>query len=195
MIIIDVELSGLDAEKDSIVSIGAIDFSNPKNQFYAECQIWPGAHVNQKSLEVNGFTEDEIRDTKKQTDGELVAAFITWALACPEHTFAGQNPYLDMEFIRNAAKRYHLDWPFAHRTLDQHTICYTNMIKQGIVPPVANHRTDLSSDTIMKYVGIPAEPHPHNALNGAKYCAEAISRMLYDRNILPEFKDFKIPWS
>jgi hypothetical protein len=68
------------------------------------------------------------------------------------------------------------------------------MIKKGITPPVLNNRTDLNSDKIMNYVGIPAEPHPHNALNGAKVAGEAISRLLYDRNLLPEFKQFKIPW-
>ncbi len=194
MIIVDVELTGLDAEKDSIVSIGAVDFSDSKNQFYGECKIWPGAHVNDEALNINGFTESEINDPQKQTDGELIRAFIDWTLACDEHTFAGQNPYLDMEFMKNAAKRYHLDWPFAKRTIDQHSLCYMHMIKRGITPPVSNSRSDLDSDTIMNYVGLPAEVHPHNALNGAKIEAEAISRLLYDRKLLPEFEKFEIPW-
>ena len=194
MIIVDVELSGLDAEKDSIVSIGAIDFSNPKNQFYGECKIWEGAHISDEALAINGFTKSQIQDPKKQNDEELIKSFISWALACPEHTFAGQNPYLDVLFIRNGAKRYHLDWPFAARTIDQHTICYTHMVKKGIIPPVLNNRTDLDSDKIMKYVGIPIEPHPHNALNGAKVAGEAISRLLYDKTLIPEFKGYPIPW-
>ena len=194
MIVVDTELSGLDTEKDSILSIGAIDMADPTRQFYGECRIWAGAHVNPEALAVNGFTEDQIRDPKKQTDGELVKAFIEWAILAPEHTLAGQNPFWDMEFIRNTAKRYHFDWPFAHRTLDQHTIVYMHMIKRGLTPPTANHRTDLDSDKIMTYVGLPVEPHPHNALNGAKWAAEAISRTLYDRKLLPEFMDKEIPW-
>ena len=98
-----------------------------------------------------------------------------------------------MEFIRNTAKRYHLDWNFAHRTIDLHSLCYMHMIKKGIAPPVVNNRTDLNSDTIMKYVGIIVEPHPHNALNGAKFEAEAISRLLYDKNLLPEFESYPLP--
>jgi DNA polymerase-3 subunit epsilon len=194
MIIVDTELTGLDQEKDSLVSIGALDLSNPENQFYGECKIWHGAHVNEDALAVNGFTKEQIVDENKQTDGELVKKFIEWSLTCKEHTLAGQNPYLDMQFIRNGAKRYHIDWNFAHRTIDQHTLCFMHMIKQGIVPPTDKNRTDLNSDKIMTYVGIPVEPHPHNALNGAKVAAEAISRLLFDKKLLPEFEKYEIPW-
>lgn len=194
MIIVDTELSGLDPEKDSIVSIGAIDISNPDNKFYGECRIWEGAHINEDALKINGFTKEEILDIKKQTDEELIKSFIEWASKCKEHTFAGQNPYLDMLFMRNTAKRYHLDWIFAHRTIDQHSLCFMHMIKKGIEPPTLKGRTDLNSDKIMEYVGIPAEIRPHNALNGAKVSAEAISRLLYDTQLLPDFKDYPIPW-
>src|SRR5690348_15061128 len=100
MIVVDVELTGLDVSKDSIVSIGAIDLAKPSRQFYGECQIWKGAHINKEALAVTGFTEAEVQDPEKQTDEKLVKDFIVWALDCEEHTFAGQNPYLDMEFIR-----------------------------------------------------------------------------------------------
>lgn len=194
MIIVDTELSGLSEENDSLVSIGAIDMSDPKNQFYGECRIWEGAHINEDALRVNGFTKEQITDKNKQTDEELIKAFIEWASKCKEHTFAGQNPYLDMLFMRNAARRYHLDWNFAHRTIDQHSLCFMHMIKRGITPPVAKNRTDLDSDKIMQYVGIPVEPHPHNALNGAKVSAEAIGRLLYDKKLLPDFEKHQIPW-
>jgi DNA polymerase III epsilon subunit-like protein len=194
MIVIDTELTGLDPEKDSLLSIGAVDLSNPQNQFYGECRIWEGAHVNKDALAVNGFTEEQITDPKKQTDHELIKAFIDWAVKCDEHTQAGQNPYWDMAFMRNAARRYHLNWPFAHRTIDQHTLCYMHMIKRGITPPIENNRTNVDSDVIMKYVGLPTEPHPHNGLNGAKYAAEAISRLLYGKKLLPEFEKFEIPF-
>ncbi len=195
MIIVDVEASGVDLNKSSILSIGAFDFDNPKNKFYGECRIWQGAHLNKDSMKVNGFTDEEAQDPKKQSDGELVKTFIEWALTfCKEHTFAGQNPSFDRDFIHYAATRAHLDWPFAFRTIDQHSLCFMHMIKRGITPPILKKRTDLDSDRIMEYVGIPTEPHPHNALNGAKVAGEAISRLLYDKPFLPEFKKYPIPW-
>lgn len=194
MIILDVEASGIDQHKDSLLSIGAFDFDNPENQFYGECKIWNGAHINADALAVNGFTKEQATDDAKQTDTELVKNFISWALTCHEHTFAGQNPSFDRDFIHSSSLRGHLDWPFAYRTIDQHSLCFMHMIKRGLTPPVSNNRTDLDSNKIMTYVGIPVEPHPHNALNGAKVAGEAISRLLYDKKLLSEFEKYPIPW-
>lgn len=187
MIVIDVEATGIDEIKHSILSIGAIDFDNPSNQFYEECRAFDDAHVMDEALAINGFTAEQVFDKNKQTDEDLVKHFIEWAKTVKEHTFAGQNPSFDRDFIHRAADRYHLDWSFAFRTIDQHSVCFTHMVKRGIVPPILNGRSDLNSDKIMQYVGIPTEPRPHNALNGAKVAAEALSRLLYDKNLLPEF--------
>ncbi|MFA5652091.1 MAG: exonuclease domain-containing protein [Candidatus Paceibacterota bacterium] len=194
MIILDVEASGVDTNKDSLLSIGAFDIDNSENKFYGECKVWNGAHINDDALAVNGFTKEQATDESKQTDIELVEKFIEWAKTCGEHTFAGQNPSFDRDFIHSSALRGHLDWPFAYRTIDQHSLCFMHMTKRGVTPPVLNNRTDLNSDKIMKYVGIPVEPHPHNALNGAKVAGEAISRLLYDKKLLPEFGKYPIPW-
>lgn len=194
MIILDVETSGVDEIKDSLLSIGAIDFDNPENQFYGECHVWTDAHINEEALKINGFTKEQATDKSKKSDVELVEEFIKWTKTCKEHTFAGQNPSFDRDFIHRAAERGHIDWPFAKRTIDQHTLCYMHMVKKGIVPPISNQRSDLNSDKIMQYVGIPAEIHPHNALNGAKISGEAISRLLYDKKLLPEYEKHDIPW-
>lgn len=192
MIIIDIEATGIDEVKHSILSIGAIDFDNPTNQFYEECRAFDGAHIMDEALNVNGFTREQAIDVSKQTDGELVKHFIEWTKSIKEQTLAGQNPSFDRDFLHRAADRYHIDWPFAYRTIDQHSVCFTHMIKRGVVPPVANRRTDLNSDKIMQYVGISVEPHPHNALNGAKVATEALSRLLFNKNLLPEFRNYPI---
>lgn len=192
MIIIDVEATGIDEIKHSLVSIGAIDIDNPQNQFYEECRVFEGAHIMPEALKVNGFTLEQVQDLNKQTDKELVEHFITWAESVKEKTFAGQNPSFDRDFVHRAADRYHLEWPFAFRTLDLHSICFAHMVKKGIIPPVTNKHSDLNSDKIMKYVGIPVEPHPHNALMGAKVAAEALVRLLYGKKLLSEFENFPV---
>jgi DNA polymerase III epsilon subunit-like protein len=68
MMVVDVEASGTEYQKHSIVSIGAIDFDRPENRFYAECKLWEGAHVMEGALEVNGFTEAEITDPTKKSE-------------------------------------------------------------------------------------------------------------------------------
>jgi DNA polymerase-3 subunit epsilon len=192
MIVVDVEMSGVNPDKNSIVSIGAIDFDTPTRRFYEECRVWDGAHISDEALAVNGYTKDELLDTTKQTPEELIKNFITWSRECGEHTLMGQNPGTDLWFMENTALRYHMEWSFAHRSLDLHTVCVMHMIQRGIELPTSNNRSDINSDFIMKYVGIPTEPKPHIAINGAIYEAEAFSRLLYGKNLLEEFKSYPI---
>ncbi len=194
MIVVDVEASGTEYSHHSIVSVGALDFSDPTRQFYDECRIWDGALIMPEALVVNGFTEAEITDASKKSEQEVVAGFLAFALTAEDHTLAGQNVSFDRDFLRAAALRAHLDWPLAYRTLDTHTLAYMHMVKRGITPPTDNHRSALNLDRVLNYVGIPNEPEPHNALTGALCHAEIISRLLYDKPLLPDFASFSLPW-
>ncbi|HWO07238.1 MAG TPA: 3'-5' exoribonuclease [Candidatus Paceibacterota bacterium] len=195
MLVVDVEASGVEAHKHSIVSVGALDFANPSNRFYEECRVWDGAHVMDEALAVNGFTMEQITDPQKQSEADLVHAFLHWSDSVAERTLAGQNPSFDRDFLKNAAERAgHTEWPFAYRTIDTHTLCYMHMILRGMQPPTTNRRSALDLDAVLNYCGIPREPEPHNALTGALSHAEVISRLLYGRKLLPEFSQYEIPW-
>ena len=195
MLIVDVEASGTNAEKHSIVSVGALDFANPTNRFYEECRVWDGAHIMDEALAVNGFSREEITDPKKQSEADLVHAFLHWSDGLEERTLVGQNVSFDRDFLRNASERAgHTDWPFAYRTIDTHTLCYMHMITHGLQPPVRSKRSALDLDAVLNYCGIPQEPAPHNALTGALCHAEVVARLLYGRKLLPEFEQYEIPW-
>ena len=195
MIVLDVEASGVEPWKHSIVSLGALDFANPSNRFYEECRIWEGAHIMDEAMQVNGFTKQQITDASKPSEADLVHSFLTWSEGVEERTFAGQNVSFDRDFLKYAAERAkHTEWPFAHRTIDTHTLCYMHMIERGLQPPVRHRRSALNLDAVLNYCGIPEEPHPHNALTGALCHAEVVSRLLYGRKLLPEFEQFEIPW-
>ena len=197
MIVVDVEASGVDYNKHSIISVGAIDFDKPENQFYEECRIWDGAHIDEGATEVHGMSDAQITDPNKQTEADLVHKFIAFAEPIADRTFAGQNVSFDRDFLRAAAERAgHTDWPFAHRTIDTHTLAWMHMVKRGLTPPIdaEKHRSALNLDAVLNYCGIPEEPTPHNALTGAKSHAEVISRLLYGKKLLPEFEKFEMPW-
>jgi len=195
MLVVDVEASGTEAHKHSIVSVGALDLANPKNRFYEECRVWDGAHIMDEALVVNGFTKEQITDPKKQSEAYLVHAFIHWSESIEERTLAGQNVSFDRDFLKYASERAgHTEWPFAYRTIDTHTLCYMHMINRGLNPPIMKRRSALDLDAVLNYCGIPEEPNPHNALTGALSHAEIISRLLYDRKLLSEFNQFEIPW-
>jgi len=196
MIILDVEASGTEPTIHSIVSIGALSLAEPENRFYKECRIFDGAHIMEGALEVNGFTEAEITDATKATEAEIVKAFLEWSANLTDRTLAGQNPSFDRDMVKAAAARAHLNFNLAYRTIDSHSLCYMHIVKADGVPPldVEHRRSSLDLDAILNYCGIPEEPKPHNALTGALCHAEVISRLLYDRKLLPEFEGFAIPW-
>jgi len=197
MLILDIEASGTNYEKHSIVSIGAVDLDNPERRFYGECKIWDDAHIMDEALSVNGFTREQIKDPNKMSEAELITQFLEWIEYLSNRTLAGQNVSFDRDMLRAAVGRAGLNWTLAYRTLDTHTMCYMHMVKQGINPPIdAEHkRSALDLDAILIYCGIPEEPQPHNALTGALSHTEVISRLLYNKPLLPEFSSYKIPWS
>jgi len=197
MIVLDVESSGTDYHKHSIVSVGALDIVNPTNRLYEECHIWGGAHIEDEALKVNGFTKEQITDQSKQSEADLTHRFLAWTESVEERTLAGQNVSFDRDFLKAAAERAgHTTWPFAHRTIDTHTLCYMHMVSRGLQPPVDKKKkhSALNLDAVMHYCGLPDEPDPHNALTGALSHAEVISRLLYGRKLLPEFAQYDIPW-
>jgi len=196
MLVIDVEASGTHYEKHSIVSLGALDLENPDNRFYGECRVWDGAHIMDGALEVNGFTEAEITDKSKQTEAELINAFVDWSDSVSNRTFAGQNVSFDRDFVRAACERAGINYDFAYRTIDSHSLAWMHMVKRGLTPPIneEHRRSALDLDAILNYCGIPAEPQPHNALTGALSHAEVISRLLYGKKLLLEFEQFSIPF-
>lgn len=196
MIILDIEASGTEPYIHSIVSLGAIDFAKPERRLYLECQVWPGAHIMEEALEVNGFSEAQITDPNKMSEAELVIQFLEWSQECADRTLVGQNVSFDRNFVQAAAARAHLAYDLPYRTLDTHTMAYTHMLLRGLTPPVdAQHRrTALDLDAILNYCGIPSEPEPHNALTGALCHGEVTARLLFKKNLFVEFEDYPLPF-
>lgn len=197
MIAVDVETTGTNPTVHSILAIGAVDFDNPTNQFYGECRAFDGAHMEAEALRINGLTKEQAQSPGWQREEDLVRAFIAWATELRDWTFVGQNPAFDRGFIEAACARYHLDYPFPHRSLDTHTMAYVHMVTRGSIPPfdARHHHSAINLDYILSYCGIPEEPKPHNALTGALCHAEVASRLLYGKQLLPDFSLFPIPWA
>lgn len=195
MIALDVETTGLDPERCSIVSLGAVDTDEPENQFYDECGVWDGAHITDEAIAINGFTREELTSGDKKSEAELIKAFVAWATDRPQNkTMIAQNVSFDHDFVRAACKRAGIEFPFAKRTIDIHTLTWLHMIKQGVPAPVGNGHSLINLDFALRYCGIPEEPRPHNALTGALSHAEVFMRIAYTKKTLPEFSTFDIPW-
>ena len=195
MIVLDVETTGTNPEKNSLLSIGAVEFEKPQNQFYGECKIWEGAHVEDEALVINGQKREQIVDSKRDPEAELVRKFINWTEGCADLVIAGQNVFFDVSFIEAAARRGGIQCSFSQRIIDLHSITFFHMLRRGMSPPLSNRKTNLNSDTILRYVGLPEEPKPHIAINGAIWEAEAFSRLIFDKFLFTRFEENLIPWA
>lgn len=194
MIILDTETTGVDSRLNSLLSIGAIEFENPSNRFYAECHIFAGAHINQEALRITGFTHDQITDKAKMTDNELVLSFLEWAKTCKEITCVGENPSFDRDFIHETCKRYGIVFPLAYRTIDIHSLAYAHYLKQGREIPSKNNHSGLNLDSTLSLVGLGEIIRiTHNALEDTLLEAEAFSRLIYNRKLLKEYERYEIP--
>lgn len=129
---------------------------------------------------------EQITDQTKKTVHELLVGFIEWYEKVAERTVGGHNVgYFDLRFIEVACTRYGLGtFGLAcgnQRTVDLHTLGFSEYIRRGLPVPMNNGLSSLSLDSVLGLVGLAPEPKPHNALNGARLEAEAISRILLGR--------------
>ena len=185
MIVVDLETTGLDPRMNSILSIGAVDFSKPESQFYGECGLEPGKIIDPVALRINGFSEKAVLSNPKPVEN-LVAEFIQWAKKSADRTLAGYYIHFDQSFLMDVCRSYGLDWIFGVQVVDIHGLFYAEMLKKGKL--ILHEKTSpYTLDYILNSVGLPTEPHPHNALVGAKMTAEAFSRFIFGRKLLKEF--------
>jgi|AntRauTorcE11897_2_1112592.scaffolds.fasta_scaffold04271_5 DNA polymerase III epsilon subunit-like protein len=194
MIVLDIETTGIDSKKNSIVSVGAVEFENPQNQFYEECHVWDGAEINPKALDVIGFSKKYVTNQSKQSSKSLLKSFFSWAKECNLNTVAGHNVSFDIEFLKDSARRNNLEYPFPYRHIDTHSLTWMHLAQSGKEIPLEDGYSKIDSDFVFKYVGITESRGDHNALEDAKLTAEAISRLAYGKRLLDEYKKFSIPW-
>nr|MBA4404955.1 hypothetical protein [Nanoarchaeum sp.] len=193
MLVVDVETTGIDEKKHSIVSIGALYLFAPDNQFYQEARIWPGAEITDKALEINGFTREQITDPTKPSQKQMLEQFIGWSSQFNDLTLAGENPRFDLNFLNESFKREGLDFNLGYRTVDLHSILYRELLIHDTPRVLKKKVSAMNGNFIFNYVGLPKEPEPHNALTGAKFEAEAFYRLIIRDYLLEEFEKYPIP--
>ena len=193
MLIVDCEASGLDPAANSLLSIGAVSLEAEPRIFYGECRIFDDASIMPATIAITGFSEQAMRDPAKKSPGQLLSEFIEWMRPCNDITLAGQNVYFDRDFLIATSKKSGVAFDFGYRILDLHTLCWTHMTRRGIEPPARERKSSLSLDGILGYCGVPPEPKPHLAINGAKLAAECFSRILYGKPALPDYSKYPLP--
>ena len=194
MIILDIETTGLDPELNGLLSIGAVDFLRPSETFYGECRIREGERIDPEAIDVNGFDLEEIKDKSKQTTRDLIISFDEWLKSRSIRMVGGLHiSAFDVPFLNKKALQCGVRMRLHRRTIDLHSIAYAKMQELGKVVPMTDGWSVMDTDVIYPFVGLPKEPKPKNALSGAKWEAEALSRLMRGFGLVKELSRYPIP--
>ena len=193
MIVMDLEMSGLNFLKCGIWQIGAIEFENPKNQFFDECRIDDEDITEKGALKVIGKTEAELRDKTKQSQKQLLEKFFEWCKKIEVKNFMCQNPQFDLGFLFIKSNKYNLKFPCHHRAFDLHSIaCLRHLQIKGKLL-IGNGQSAMGLSNILKFCGMQDERKEHNAFEDAKLTAECLSRILNGNSLFEDYERFKLP--
>jgi DNA polymerase III epsilon subunit-like protein len=191
LIVVDVETSGLDEERDQVVSIGAVDFAKPQRTYYNECRLSRRVRPTQEALHITGFSLKDLRSRDKPTEREIVGQFLDWGKR--SRMLAGENPWFDAAFLHRASSRYGLAWPFGHRLVDLPSVSYSTQLRLKEYAILPKRDSSLSLDKTLKFVGLEPRKTFHNALGDAKLEAEALSRLIYGKPLVDEYSKYRVP--
>jgi DNA polymerase III subunit epsilon len=196
MIVVDLETSGVHLAKSGIWQIGAIDFDNPKRQFFQEARIDDEDILFEKGkvklFQIIGKTEEQLRDKTKQSQKQMLQNFFKWCEKSKIKNFMCEGPQFDVAFLEIRALKYGLKFPFHYRAFDLHSIAQTKMLQiEGKFSIEKDHSSGLRK--IFPFCGIQDERGFHNALEDAKLTAECFSRIWKGKNFLEEYEKFPVP--
>lgn len=206
MIVVDIETSGnLYPHEIGIWQIGAIEIENPENTFLQEGRIDDEDKVEPEALTVTGKTEEDLRDKNKQSQKQLLENFFEWALNIENKVMIAHNTPFDFGFLSIKARKYGLKFPFKHRSFDLHAFAAFKyfQINRNFLSEDGHSALNLTkilefcgmkdNRIIMKEHNVLEEGTPHNGLEDAKLEAECFYRIIYGKNLLPEFEKDTVP--
>ena len=180
MIVFDVETSGLDEKVNGVLGLGAIMLPGG-DTFYHEPRLIEEMTAHPKALEINGFTDEEVRSKDRIDMHETLAAFSSWAVSAKDMILAGWNTTFDYRFLSAEYERHNIRWPFKYRVVDIQTLAYTVMRIKDQWTPIHDGVSTVGLNYTLKWLGLPKEPEPHNALTGAQCNVDvllALSKMI-----------------
>lgn len=178
-IFLDTETNGLDFHKHKILEIAykIIDLysGDEKDSYHSiinqPVSVWETSNL--KSLEINGFTLDEIQKGKqeKEVSFEILKSFEKNNIKNENSVFICQNPSFDRAFffqLIDSDKQNVLNWPY--HWLDLASMYWAITLKKA----KQNHNyfpweTGFSKDLIASSYKLPSESTPHRATNGVDH--------------------------
>lgn len=205
-IVLDLEASGADLVKCGVWQIGAVDL-NTMEEFIDEARIDDEDIVKEDALKVIGKTEEELRDSSKQSQKELIEKFLNWAKGRKMKNIVCHHPQFDFSGIEIKKNKYGLGKVLDYKAFDTHSIAQTKFfeLNNKFLIDEENHKSDMGLHEVLELCGLPdkrkiiydgevkQEGEAHNALEDAKMTGECFMRLMFGKNIFPEFEKFEVP--
>lgn len=165
--ITDIETTGLDAAVHEIIELAVVvvDQHTLKvlDRYQARTKPYHIRTAAKRALEVVGYTEQAWRDAIP-----LQTALETYIRKASDAVFCSYNVYLAYSFMDTAFKMSGVEDPTDYHRLDLFTLAWSRL---GLVSPTL--------DSICKRIGIPPEPLPRRAMDGADKQLEVLRALLY----------------
>jgi len=174
LVVLDTETTGLNPQKDEILSIGAVIVRDNKilmNQSF-ECFVKPSASISKESIKIHHIRECDLADAIEVEDAiKLLLDFIS------NRPIVGYYINFDHKMISKYTKQ------IIGSTLPQPTIELSSMYYKRYRKSSSYEFVDLHFDTIMNALELPFLGK-HDALNDA-----IMSAMMYLKlKTMPEYK-------
>ncbi len=102
LLAVDLETSGLSAEKDRIIEIGAVKYRGTEVVDTYSCLVHLDDRLPERITELTGITEEML--AQGISEREAILGFLEFAKDCP--VLLGHNVAFDYSFLKVAALRY-----------------------------------------------------------------------------------------
>ena len=167
--ITDFEMTGLDPCRHEIIEFGVIiaDANTLEIVATMDKKVKP-EHLetaNAESLTFAGYKEEEWREAIS-----LKSALEEYSWLTQEAIFAAWPSYADWTFLVEAYRKTALKNPLDYHIIDVWTLAYEKLKDK---PELGS----LKLSTVCDYFGIPREPMPHRAINGAQKVYEVYKKL------------------
>ena len=180
IVVFDIETTGLSAEKDVIIEIGAALIKDGKETDRFQTFVDPEGHISTEITRLTGITDDDVKGAPPQK--EAVEAFLKFAGGRP---LAAHNASFDIGFIYEACVRNGIE--FENSYID------TLAMSRAMLPELKSHRLNL----VAAFLGLPEFSH-HRAVDDAVTAGlimTALFKMMQDEKIekLSEINEYISP--
>jgi DNA polymerase-3 subunit epsilon len=173
-VVIDTELTGLDPERDAILSIGGVRVTGGRLEagatFYQEA--CPECELSPQSIVVHGITPEEVRE--RPAIGKVLASFVEF---CADAILVGHFIEIDLIFLRKALTRSPgVSW--GNPALDTFAL-YDRLSSRtpNDGGPALPRVSDPRLYAVARALGVPCRDS-HNALGDAFLTAQVFQRLL-----------------